>query len=311
VYKIFGFLASSHLNKDQTNLGLRDQEFVFRWVHKHILLFGGDPQSIVAYGQSAGAISVATHMMRNTQPYFHKAILHSGGPGLFMPPNLDTFYNIVLQKTGCVTLDCLRGRDAQELYLLSIGVQFFPYIDGSFIKERPKTLFARKQVWDIPVMINTVAKEGQLFTRSVIDDTMALGFVNAQFGFLNSVQKEELFRLYPRKEFSTPSEWVGEMYGDAGFTCPAWMVHQYMKQSFRTYFDLNGSLHGSDLPYFWDYKPQVVDKNLSNRMMNLLDRFVNNQKLKEFRNKDTLSLVTMKLVKDEDKAKKCRFWTNV
>jgi para-nitrobenzyl esterase len=316
---IFGFLGSTELAEKQwTNIGLRDQEKVFDWVRKHIHLFGGNPTDVTAYGQSAGAISIATHMMRTkVEPYFQKAILHSGGPGLFMPVVNDGMFNNVLHKTNCTDLECLKQQKADILYKASIGIQYFPYIDQSFVMERAKTAFEQGRVWNIPVQLNTVSQEGLLFTRTVTDDSMANRFMDSQFGFLNGPQRAELLQLYPRNNYSTPSEWVADMYGDAGFQCPSWMLENYFSNKTRvlkSLFSLDNSIHGTDVPYFWHYEPQVSDFELSNRMVRLVDEFVTGKGESVVPTRERKGLVydiVKKTWMSDERERKCLFWTTV
>lgn len=61
------------------NYGLKDQNLALRWVQKNIKYFGGDPNNVMLFGQSAGSSSVHFHMLSpKSKGLFHKALLESG-----------------------------------------------------------------------------------------------------------------------------------------------------------------------------------------------------------------------------------------
>lgn len=65
------------------NLGLRDQLLAVQWVHDNIVAFGGDPQRVTLFGQSAGADSVLSLMLcEQTAGLFQRAIMHSAPLGI-------------------------------------------------------------------------------------------------------------------------------------------------------------------------------------------------------------------------------------
>lgn len=61
------------------NAGLKDQVLALKWVQKNISSFGGDPNNVTIYGESAGAASVNNHILSPlSKGLFHKAIMQSG-----------------------------------------------------------------------------------------------------------------------------------------------------------------------------------------------------------------------------------------
>lgn len=73
-----GFLCLGH-NEVPGNAGLKDQVMAFRWVQKNIVKFGGDPNRVTIFGESAGAGSVSYHLVSPlSQGLFQYAIVQSG-----------------------------------------------------------------------------------------------------------------------------------------------------------------------------------------------------------------------------------------
>ena len=83
---VLGFFHLSHLADgkdypDAQNLGLLDQKMALKWVHENIAGFGGDPDNVTIWGESAGAGSVTMQpLIKGSQQYFKKVIAQSGAP---------------------------------------------------------------------------------------------------------------------------------------------------------------------------------------------------------------------------------------
>lgn len=83
----FGFMGGSEVERASRNAtaipnaGYYDQQEVMKWVQKNIRSFGGDPEKVIIFGQSAGAQSVGAHLIANegdNKGLFRGAILQSG-----------------------------------------------------------------------------------------------------------------------------------------------------------------------------------------------------------------------------------------
>ncbi|KAI9689630.1 MAG: hypothetical protein M1820_010151 [Bogoriella megaspora] len=118
---IFGFPNARGLADDQQNLGILDQRAALEWVRDNIAAFGGDPNRITMWGQSAGAIAADYHAYAFYQdPIAQAYFIQSGTVFSTSPPTDPTHSNFsfVARHVGCefpcgdedgaAELDCMR-----------------------------------------------------------------------------------------------------------------------------------------------------------------------------------------------------------
>ena len=101
---ILGFLSSGD-DVAPGNYGLWDQTLAIRWVKDNIRAFGGDPDSMTIFGESAGAASVGYQILSPaSRGLFSRAILQSGTPlsGWALNPDPVKSFHYLANTTGCL-----------------------------------------------------------------------------------------------------------------------------------------------------------------------------------------------------------------
>ncbi|XP_025017029.1 acetylcholinesterase isoform X2 [Tetranychus urticae] len=134
------------------NIGLRDQLLALQWVKENIAKFGGDPDQVTIFGESAGSMSVSAHILSPlSKGLFKRAILESGTI-LNPKDDLDFFVRnalTVLNRTSCANtndiLKCLQGLPVSEIIdSQSDGILRFRWTFGDdFLPYTPMEVFSQ------------------------------------------------------------------------------------------------------------------------------------------------------------------------
>ncbi|PVH98172.1 alpha/beta-hydrolase [Periconia macrospinosa] len=210
------------------NLGLRDQEMLFKFVQQHIHAFGGDPSRVTIGGRSAGAHSVGIHLFHNynksegASPLFSKAILQSGSvtartlPDASYPLYLGQFARFlglvgcggIANDTDAAVIDCLRAapidliQNASSLLYsdseYSITWPFQPARGGPLMEQAGSISGANGQFFHIPTITTNVRDEAKLYLPgNITTNSEFLAYVKTLVPGLNDQDLAELEALYP------------------------------------------------------------------------------------------------------------------
>src|SRR5216684_4493519 len=124
---VLGFVAHPALTAESPdhasgNYGLMDQQAALRWVRRNIRSFGGDPSRVTIFGESAGGLSVHSHLASPLSAgLFHRAIVESGAYSLTQPSlsQAEAQGQALADHVGCTdqTAECLR---ASSVYLFRL-----------------------------------------------------------------------------------------------------------------------------------------------------------------------------------------------
>ena len=158
---IFGFLHLSHLQygqdyPDAQNLGLMDQLMGLKWIHENIAAFGGDPDNVTIFGESAGGASVTLlPLVEGAHAYFKRIIAQSGSPALTRSQEEGIICtNEVMDILGCKTVADLKKLDAETLVNATavISLRIWPERDGIFLPANPFEEYANGAAKDIDIL---------------------------------------------------------------------------------------------------------------------------------------------------------------
>ena len=151
--------------------GLLDQAMALRWVHENIAAFGGDPDNVTIFGQSAGGGSVSIlPVLKEANRYFQKVIAQSGSTTLAFPVDCKSAQGktrALLEYTGCKTMDDIMALSEEELhkaYVEAVG-QFTscPYYGTEVLPEAPIEMYKKGLAKHISIMAGSTADEARLF----------------------------------------------------------------------------------------------------------------------------------------------------
>ena len=280
---VFGFLNLHCLDADfGQNNGLYDQIMALKFVKENIAGFGGDPDNVTVFGQSAGGACILALMgMKDAEGLFQRTIVQSPCVEHFFTEEESVRYTEAYLKHAGVKepWDLLMLQDHQiraannafERWVLmkrDIRCAFSPIIDGVTITEEPKEAVKKARY---PMLIGNVKEEGNMFLDSFPTIVLPLAplFIRLKAEPGDESYRQRLSNALTKHVFIQPQLEILDEYAGT-----AWRYeYRYVYPNAPT-----GCAHCSELPVLFDkkmleYEGDPASEQIGDQMRSIWGRF--------------------------------------
>ncbi|SJL82594.1 carboxylesterase/lipase family protein [Vibrio palustris] len=285
----FGVFPQRKLSQAQPNqpmnFGIMDQIQALRWIHNNIAAFGGNPDNVTIWGESAGGASVGYLLTSPlSKGLFNKAIIESGALSLLDKSRhqaIKAFEQALPSTINNMSPAALRKLPAKTLLHLPINkTSTMPIVDGRSITHSTRNALQTGKIHHIPLLIGSNNDEAQFFPPAWSEQMKdklgsmwpyALSLTDGygtQQEHLKAVQlATDVFATLPTRQFAQTTAMLG---------IPTWRYY-FTYQSTADHRHHVGAIHTSEIPYVFgnldqlSYTPTMEDKELAD---NLMERWV-------------------------------------
>jgi para-nitrobenzyl esterase len=251
---------STPTTKIEGNLFLRDLVMALRWVRDNIAVFGGDPDNVTIFGESAGAHAVATLLaVPAAKGLFARAISESPASGLLRPSDAAAeFAARFVESLGARRDDAADVLMAARLMeLVDTLIQFVdsspedmpgalpvgPTFGTDYLPLDPIAAMRAGKAHRIPLIVGTNADEGRLFARFLKLLPLTEPLIERLLAHTDSADRKRITAAYPG--YPNPAACV-QLAADCAFAVAAWQIAEAHGR------------HASAYLYRFDYAPRAM-----------------------------------------------------
>ena len=234
------------------NYGLEDLVAALEWVRRDIASFGGNPERVMIFGESAGGLNVCALLATpGAAALFTSAAIESGGCVANSRSAALATGATLADNAGCSNAAdaaaCLRAKTPAELLAAlppDVGLTgslapFQPNVDGSLLPSAPLDAIRSGQHHQVPVVIGTNADETAREVPLNLSEAQYQALLTTAFA--NPAVRAQVAAVYTSESFGSPRRAYVALTSEAKFTCPARTIARALAAAqgapvFRYYF---------------------------------------------------------------------------
>lgn len=231
---VLGFMAHPELSAESPdgvsgNYGLLDMIAALKWVKNNIAAFGGDPEKVTIFGESAGAIAISMLCASPlAEGLFCGAISQSGGSfgpvgntrqdGIISLKGAENAGVEFMKQFGVDSIAEFRKMNPQEWFKSPVTrMGFWPNADGYVIPDDQYRLYEAGKYNDINVLIGTNSDEGVMFARPVEPEDYKKG-IEQRFGDFAG----RILEVFPGETKEQAQTSTADIFTTTAFAWPTW-----------------------------------------------------------------------------------------
>jgi para-nitrobenzyl esterase len=250
-----GYLAHPELTRESGasgNYACLDVIAALEWVRRNIAAFGGDPDCVTLFGQSAGAALVNVLMASPlASELFQRAIVHSSGRFKGGPMGAPLKRLAEAERAGAAMAGALGARTLNELRALAPDAIdaprgfWGPIIDGDVLREPVQDVFERGDQIDVPLLAGYTRDEATPYpTPELHSRAKFLAYADATFG----AQAEQFLQLFPCADDAGAVASSYALRRDTAFAYQAWKFASLHAKTARSPVYLFNFVHPPPFP---------------------------------------------------------------